>query len=338
MEEMVPDYENGFRRTVKKRHIYFLALYGIILLALVAGGLIWGKTSGQETFGSLAGRFESLITLNHNGKMLYYRENEITNYLLIGMDREELDSSSRQNGGQADFLLMLSIDRRYRTITPVMIDRDTMTQVTTYGIFGNAAGARTMQVCLAQAYSGEGVNGSENTARSVSGLLRGVKINRCLVMDLNGIALLNDAVGGVTVTITDDLTALDPSLKKGATVRLEGDLAEQFVRGRMTVADGTNASRMRRQQIYIDALVDRMEGLFRSDAAFLEEVFEKLSGHVESDITQNVLLGEVNAYGDYTWKGLRTLPGSHSLGADGFAEFWIDEAAALDMIADIWFD
>ena len=337
MEEKVPNYHNGSRRTIKKRHMYLLLLYGAIFLALLTAALLWGGPTTQDSFGSLVGRFESEIALTHRGKTVHYRENEITNYLLIGMDREEMDSSDLQNGGQADFLLMLSIDRRNRTITPVMIDRDTMTPVTTYGIFGNPAGARTMQICLAHAYRGVNVSGSENTARAVSRLLGGVNINRCMVMDLSGIALLNDAVGGVTVTVVDDLTALDPALKKGATICLQGAQAEQFVRGRMTVADGTNASRMRRQQTYIDALAGRMEDLFRGDALFLEDVFEKLSGHVKSDVTQKVLLGEANAYGEYSWKPLQTLPGAHRLGEDGFAEFWVDEPMALDMIVDIWF-
>ena len=31
------------------------------------------------------------------------------------------------------------------------------------------------------------------------------------------------------------------------------------------------------------------------------------------------------------------LPGTHTLGEDGFAEFWPDEPAKTQLIADIWF-
>lgn len=243
------DYRRKSGRTIRLRNICMIMLYGLILAALVVGGLIWDRDETPEpaeSFGSLTGRFESDISLSYQGETVYYREHEITNYLLIGMDREGLEAAGYQDGGQADFLLIFSVDRRNRTITPVMIDRDTMTPVTTYGIFGNPAGTRTMQICLAQAFSGVNTSGSENTAKAVSGLLGGVKINRCLLMDLGGIARLNDSIGGVEVTLSDDLTALDPALEKGATVQLTGELAEHFVRGRITVADGTNASRMRR--------------------------------------------------------------------------------------------
>ncbi|MBQ2956077.1 MAG: LCP family protein [Clostridia bacterium] len=328
------------RRTLSFRSLYMVALYAVILLAIIAAGLLWerGRQPEKAAFGSLDGRFDSGISLAYGDRIVRYREYEITNYLFIGMDRDEITSSGYQNGGQADFLMLLSIDRANRTITPVMIDRDTMTPVTTYGVFGNAAGTRMMQICLAHAFSGADVSGSENTAEAVSGLLGGVKIDRCLLTDLNGIVLLNDAIGGVTVTLEDDLTALDPALQKGATVKLTGDLAEHFVRGRMTVADGTNASRMRRQKAYIEAMLDQLKEQMDGEGTILKKVFESLSGHVKTSVGQNVLIAEADAYSTYEWKELRTLPGTHGVGGDGFTEYWTDEEALMEMIVEIWFE
>lgn len=330
----------------KKRSVKFLSpssilsvfLYLAILTGVVVFALVPEKQTGTETFGSLEGRFTSDIKMIHRGKMVHYRENEITNYLLIGVDNENLEVGSYQNGGQADFLLMLSVDRRNRTITPVMIDRDTMTQVSTYGVFGNPAGERQMQICLAQAFSGRDVTSSRNTASAVTNLLGGVKVNHYVTMDISGIALLNDTMGGVTVTLEDDLTALDPLMKKGETILLKGEMAEHFVRGRMTVADGTNAARMRRQRTYLEALLDQFKAKMEGNAAFLEQVFETLSGHLESDASDNVLLSDVNAYYGYNWKELKTLPGAHRVGDDGFTEFWPEKQTFEDMIVDVWFN
>lgn len=330
-------FSDRFGGRLKARSIYMLLLYAVILICIAFAALMPDKSEETASYGTLEGRFESDIKLDYNGRELYYREYEITNYLLIGMDRESFDAAEHQDGGQADFLLMLSIDRRNRIITPVMIDRDTMTPVQTYGTFGNPAGTRTMQICLAQAYSGSSVTGSENTASAVSSLLYGVKTDRCLVMDLGGIVLLNDAVGGVTVTLEDDMTALDPALEKGATVHLSGDMAERFVRGRMGVGDGTNASRMRRQSAYIDALVTAIRDRLAADDGFVAEMLDILSGHMESSVPENTLLNETNAYAGYEWQPLRTLSGTHTYGEDGFAEFWADEKALSDMIVEIWF-
>lgn len=332
------NYRRERKRPKTVRLVVQVALYCIILLAIVLVCRQFDKTESRDVFGSLNGRFSSDISLSYQGKTVHYRENEITNYLLIGVDQEELNPDDHQAGGQADFLLMLSIDRRNRIITPVMIDRDTMAHVPTYGIFGNPAGTRTMQICLAQAFSGSGVSGSENTAKAVSTLLDGVKIDRCLTMDLGGIALLNDAVGGVTVKVRDDLTLLDPALEKGAQVTLHGDMAEKFVRGRTTVADGTNLSRMTRQRTYIDALLDTMLVQLEKDSGFMADVLNQLSGHIQTKTDENILLSDVNAYKSYDWQGLRMLPGSHNIGEDGFAEFWLEEQAMTDMVVEIWFE
>ena len=322
------------------RNISLILVYGVILVVLVLIGFhLEGEEAAEEvpTFGSLEGRFTSDITLEYDGTIRYYRENEITNYLLIGIDREISVSADYQNGGQADFLLMLSIDRRNRTITPVMIDRDTMTAVDTYGVFGHPAGQRVMQICLAQAYRGIHLNGSQNTSNAVSILLEGVKVDHYLLMNLGGIVVLNDAMGGIEVTLDDDFTAMDAAMQKGATIRLTGAQAEYFVRGRTTVSDGTNQSRMRRQRVYIEALVEELERRLASNEGFAEEVLETLSTYVESDASTNVLLNDFNMYSDYEWNALRMLSGEHCIGQDGFAEFWIDEVQAREMIVDIWF-
>lgn len=334
------EYGHVKKRRVRPKSIVMLLLYALILVCLVTAALLWDKKSQQHTevFGSLEGRFTSDIALNFNGKTLYYRENEITNYLLIGTDQNDIQADSHQSGGQADFLLILSVDRVNRTITPFMIDRDTMANVTTFGIFGNPSGSRVMQICLAQAFSGTGVSGGENTAEAVSRLLYGVKIDRCLVMGLDGIPLLNDAVGGVEVTVQDDLTALDSSLRKGETVKLNGTLAESFVRGRTTLADGTNEARMKRQSAYLDALIKRVSALVREDKNAFERIFTSLSGHVETNVSQSVLISESNAFQTYAWKELVEIRGTHRIGEDGFTEFWPDEAQMKAIVAGIWFE
>ncbi len=326
------------KRRMSIRSLRFVVLYGLILIGLAAAALMMERPQAEEAvYGSLEGRFTSDIALDVNGRTLHYRENEITNYLLIGVDRRSLSSGEYRSSVQADFLMMLSIDRRNRTVTPVMIDRDAMTPVKVYGAFGNPAGTRTMQVCLAQAFSGRDGSGSANTAEAVSGLLHGVKVNRCLTMDIEGISLLNDAVGGVSVRVEDDLTPLDPALKKGATVRLKGDLAEFFVRGRMSVSDGTNASRMMRQKEYINALAHTLRERLDDGTLSLQDILKVLSGHIEASVSDNVLLSEANVYSDYEWLPLRTLPGRHALGEDGFVEFHADEPGLFELLAEVWF-
>ncbi len=92
-------------------------------------------------------------------------------------------------------------------------------------------------ITLAFSY-GDGAKGScENTALEVSQLMKGLPIDHYLAADISTLNLLNDAVGGVTVTIPAGLGQADPEFVEGSQVRLKGSQAERFVRYRDTAED-----------------------------------------------------------------------------------------------------
>lgn len=320
------------------RIIGLVVLYCIVFAVMLVLARSDEKQTHEAVFGSMEGRFRSDITMEYNGETYYYRENEITNYLIIGLDRENIGQVvGHQNGGQADFLVVLSIDRVNRTITPVMLDRDTMTEIQTYGIFGHPSGTRVMQLCLAQAYSGQDLSGSANTATAIEALLYGVKIDHHITLDIDAVPLLNDGIGGVEITLQDDFTMYDPAMVKGATIRLIGQQAEFFVRGRMTVADGTNESRMARQQQYISSFLAQLREKMDEDPNTPAELLNSISVHMQTDTSEEILLRDMDAYEDYEWLPMQASRGTHRIDSYGFAEFWPDETVLKEMVADIWF-
>lgn len=104
---------------------------------------------------------------------------------------------------------------------------------------------------------------AENTVDAVSHLLGDQTIDGYAMVNMGAIQVVNDMVGGVTVTIEDDFTDRDPTLKKGETVTLMGEHAENYIRGRKDVADGSNQNRMSRQSNYEEAF----KPAFRSKCA-----------------------------------------------------------------------
>ena len=108
------------------------------------------------------------------------------------------------------------------------------------------------QLTMAYAY-GDGREGScENMVESVQKLLCGFTIDQYMAVDTTVVAQLNDAVGGVTVTIpTDGMEKKDPAFVKGNQVTLHGKQAEAFVRYRDTDYHFTALYRMDQQQEYI---------------------------------------------------------------------------------------
>ncbi len=334
-------HRHHHRRTKKQRVLIAAVAAAMVYLAVMAGILLLGpKTEPvrEETRGSLEGRFQTVPEISMEGRAYRYRRGEVVNYLILGVDRPEMGDSAYGTSTQADFLMLLSVDKVHKTITPVMIDRDTMTEVPVYGVFGDPAGTTRMQICLAQGFTGTKMQGSANTAEAVSMLLNGIPVDYYVTLDMAGIALLNDALGGVTVTVEEDMTALDPALARGATVQLNGEQAELFVRSRQTVADGTNESRMKRQKLYLSAMVDAFSERIQGDATALETLLETLEGHLDSDMKRVQMLSAVNNYGKYEHKPIYAISGIHRIGDDGFMEFYPDAEEIKALLIEICYE
>ena len=296
---------------------------------------------------------------------------ETTTSLLIGYDHdaegalEELHGYS--HGGQADFLLLVQLDHRSEKIRMLQIDRDTMTAVHMMDDLGTRRGAFTLQICLAHAFGSTREENNANTVRAVEDLLKisgdgdGAQIDWYLAMDISGISRLNDLLGGVTVNLEDDLSALDPAMTPGATLRLTGEQAERFCRGRYGVGDQTNASRMRRQRQYMAAAGETLMAKLREDPDFANDLLKGMGLIYDRAIPQDnpfapkengtpvgdtggkylmsseTLSGIVAAMSravSYQMLATETLPGVHQRGTNGFVQFIVEEDAAQKWAID----
>lgn len=317
-----------------------LAYAGVLLGVELIGSRL-EKTEAAEPVGSLEGRFDmDKLTLRAGGRNWTYRERELTNILLIGVDWSELgqDTSSVRYGGQADFLLLVTIDRGQRAINTLQIDRDTMAAMRIYGPFGDYAGERTQQISLSHAYGETDAEHCRNAVWAVSNLLGGIPIDAYVSLDMGSIAVLNDALGGITVTLTDDFSRLDPAMTPGTTLTLRGEQAEYYVRGRMGIGAGTNLSRMQRQRVFMQAAGDRLIEGMKQDLDFVGTLFDALSGHMTTNRDRGWFINKAYASRDYQRTETMNLAGSHRIGEDGFMEFWVDEDALVSLLTDLFFE
>lgn len=315
--------------------------YAGVLLGIRTVGSRLERSDAPEPVGSLDGRFASdELTLRYADRTWTYRKRELTNLLLIGVDWAEMDSpaASGRYAGQADFLLLLTFDKKNRTISTLQIDRDTMTDIRVYGPFGEYTGIRETQICLSHAYGATAAENCENTVWAASRLLGNIPVDGYLALDMSAITALNDALGGVTVTLEEDFSALDPQMVRGATIALQGKQAETFVRGRTGVGDGTNAARMKRQKAFMQKAGDLIaEGLER-DSGFAGTLLDALSGHMTMNVTRGWLINKAYESSGYRRTETRTLAGTHALGADGFTEFRADTDALNDLLTASFFE
>ena len=318
-----------------------------------------------------------LITRQYNGQTYYARPSgELTTVLLIGYDHnaegqlEELHGYS--NGGQADFLLLVVLDHRYDQIHLLQIDRDTMARVRVTDAKGRQHDRSAIQICLAHAYGNTREANNANTVLAVETLLGieaaddGACIDWYMAMDISGISRLNDLLGGVTITIREDLTQIDPAMTAGARLTLTGDQAEKFCRSRRGVGDQTNASRMERQKQYMEAASGRLLELSRADADYglklldgmgviYDMAAQSYGGYsfgpayegtetgdaagrwlMTSAQRKTIVAALANAL-DYELLETETLPGEHSLGTNGYIRYDLVKDAGVHWALSVFY-
>ena len=334
-----------YRKRPSRGKLAVLVLCAALVYAGVLAGvrLVGGRleaVEAAEPMGSLAGRFSSgELTLQYAGRALRYRERALTNVLLIGVDwTEQAQRASARYDGQADFLLLLSFDREKKTVASLQLDRDTMTSIRIYGPFGDYTGVRETQICLSHAYGATAEENCENTVWAVGRLLGNIPIDGYMALDMSGITALNDALGGVTVTLEEDFSSLDPQMVKGATITLQGKQAETFVRGRTGVGDGTNASRMQRQRTFIRSAEELLVQRMNEDMGYAGTLYDALAGHMTTNIERGWLINRAYECREYRRPETKTLAGGHCIGADGFMEFHADKDALNALLTEMCFE
>lgn len=328
----------------KRKWIILAAVaYAVLLVAILVLPKVLSKDDRTHTDvpGNGAELFDTAIRYSSNGADYVYRQSDLTTLLLIGVDREGLnkgESLTARSNTQADFLLLLVLDRENKTLTPIQIDRDAIVPVNVYGVLGNLTGTREMQVCLAQGFGKTLDANCRNTSAAVSGMLLGIPIDHYMVYDLSAINVLNDLLGGVTVTVEDDLTELDSALSVGSTVTLHGEQAEIFVRSRMGIGDGTNVSRLRRQRAYMESALSIVTKKSSVDSSFIQGLIGGMEGYYASDMNRGYVVNLFNRAIGYDMRPIRVTDGEHGVGKDGFMECYLNEESIKRMVLEVCFE
>ena len=256
----------------------------------------------------------------------------------MGVDHDTQDSYEYRKAGQADFLRLVVLDDADKTVQQLQIDRDTMTPVTVLGLLGDRYEPVTQQICLGYAFGDGRQTSCEVTVEAAGNLLGGQTIDQYLAMGLDGISTLNDLAGGVTVTLEDDFSAIDPAMTKGATLTLQGEQAETYVRSRRSVGVGTNEARMARQESYIRQLSVQLDEKLQKDQNFAVDAYDALQPYLTTSMAKGQLVNEAWAAKDYTRLDTIKPDGTYQVGEDGFMEFYPDADALQQAVLQLFYE
>ena len=195
-----------------------------------------------------------LKEITYKGKN-YRQRPDLESYLFLGIDvmGPAVGTQSYVAGGQADTQILLVLDNAAKTWQLLQINRDSMVEVPVLSMMGTVAYTIKQQIALAHAYGNGREQSCENNVLAVSMLLDDQPIDGYFSLNMGGVGILVDLIGGVTLTVTSDFSAIDPSLVEGETITLNGEQAFEYVRTRKDVDDQTNLARMARQRQFLTA-------------------------------------------------------------------------------------
>lgn len=276
--------------------------------------------------------------ISWNGKKYAYNDH-LSNFIFLGIDkREKAETSNGQtDAGQSDVLFLLSWDRVKQDIALISIPRDTMTEIEVFDTSGQSLGKTKDHISLAYAY-GDGGNASCELSKSaVSNLFYGLPVQGYCSVNMDGISVMTEDIGGLTVTVPDDsLEKVHPEFQEGAEVELNKDNTEIFVRYRDISESQSAIKRMKRQSIFLDAYAAKAEQEFSRNPGFITKLYEDLQPYMVTNIGVDQfakIMKDASGGSELTkW----TVPGKGTEGVS-FDEYHVDDDKLYEMILETFY-
>lgn len=266
----------------------------------------------------------------------YKLKSGIETIMFIGTDKyenEEAENNSFRNDMQNDFNFLMIVDNDSQKITPILINRDTMTDIQTYSVSGKKSGMAYEQLALAHTYGSGSSDSCINVTEAVSNLFYDVNIDHYVAISLDAISILNDAVGGVQLTLLDDLTSIDPLMIEGEEIKLKGKQAEYYIRSRYGLDDSTNENRMERQKQYITEWIKAAKLSMKNDSSIVEDTIIKINEYLTTDMSVSSLSKLSEKISEYEQEQILVLDGTTSV-VDDHVQFKPDDSAIKEIVIE----
>ena len=208
------------------------------------------------------------------------------NILVLGSDSRSGKENQALGGGdssgaRSDTAMVVHIDAGRKKATIVSIPRDTLVTRPSCPLKSGGSTSVAYNAMFNSAYSVGGPVCAVKTVESITD----VRMDHYIEIDFAGFAKLVNALGGVTVTTTEDIDDDDSHLhlKKG-THHLNGKQALALARTRHGIGDGSDLGRIGLQQMLVKALLTQIStNDLLTDPTKLYEVTDAVTDSLTTD-------------------------------------------------------
>ena len=272
---------------------------------------------------------------------VYAYKEDILTFLVMGIDKNSdvKEASGGINGGQADALFLAVLDPDEKTIKVIGINRNTMADVDIYNEAGAYVSTASAQIAVQHGFGNGMEESCERQVKAVRKLFYNLPIHGYAAINMSAIPTINDAVGGVDVTVLEDLTKVDKTLMKDEAVHLMGQSAFWYVKYRNTKEFASADMRLQRQKQYLNAFIGSAKQAVKKDLSTAIDLYNAVSRQMVTDISVDEVAYLAPIVADYrfTADNFYMAEGETVMG-EKYEEFYIDEDALYEMILDVFYE
>ncbi len=277
----------------------------------------------------------------YNGK--YYRYNEdILTFLIMGIDQRSKEVKLQTSGfdaGSADAIFLAVLNPHTRRIQVVGINRNTMADVAIYDENFNYKEKIKTQICIQHGFLDGGASSCKLVEKAVSDYMYGLPISGYCAVNMKAVGRLNDAVGGITLEVLDDMTWYDKTLKKGKTIHLTGKQAYAYLTRRQVDEWASADKRYARQRQYLKSFVTQAKKQIKDDPTMVLSLYNEMKPFMTTDISidkATYLSSQAVGY-DFRGADIIHFDGKTVL-EDGYEAFYADEGARFKKTLEVFFE
>ena len=248
-----------------------LWILGIALILIVIGGSVAAFALHNTT--SKIHSMDRTLSKSSDTKT---KSGKSVAYLLLGTDTGAL---GRDYKGRTDTMMVMVVNPTSKTTTMISIERDTKIQIDGVDAKLNAAYA---------------YGNSEAAVNAVDKLLN-ITLDGYLLVNMNGLKQLVNAVGGIDVKSPLTFDYEGYSFTEGQTYHMDGAEALQFSRMRYDDPQG-DYGRQIRQQLVIESVINKLKD--DPSSVLSNDFLNAVSDNVRSNISLTSLRNLATKYHD----------------------------------------
>lgn len=277
--------------------------------------------------------------VKYNGEVYRYKEDILT-FLIMGTDQmgDNKAQSGGLDGGQADLILLAVLDPTTKRIELITINRNTMVDVDVYDADGNVVRTAYAQIAVQHGVGNGEEESCEYQKKAVSRFMYQLPIHGYISMKMEGIGPLSKAVGGVDVTLQEDVDTPTFSYKKGQELHLEGEDAHHFVRDR-DFEVGASDRRLDRQKLFLKELMYKVMSAIKNNPTAITGIYSAVEEYITTDVTLDEMLyiGQQCAGYKFDLNSFRSIEGETRAG-EVSDEFYPDTDKLKELMISVFYE